>query len=111
MQFEEITFSPGVARVLTNMGEALLSVHRPSSEGFADRQAYEKALREHHEAIADMSRSLGMVLKTIASPGVKVWPDNGREDCLSLSGSMGPMSFGIICSTDKNGVPRWTMHS
>lgn len=108
---DDVTLTGTTMRVLGNMGERMLSARRPVPGEDEDRQSWEARSRAYDANHAEMARSLGTVLKYVATPGVRLWPDNGHKDCLSLSGELHGMSFGIIWSENSDGTGRWTFHS
>lgn len=111
LQPDDAVFSARTMQVLSNMGEKMLGVRRPMPGADETREQWRTRSQAFDTNHADMAYSLGTVLKYLATPGVRLWPDNGREDCLSLSGSLGGMSFGIIWSPNADGTGRWTFHS
>lgn len=86
MTTTDLTLTGDTVRVLRNMHRQCQDIARtygPNSS--TARAAFE---------------SYGQVMSHVLTPGIRLWPDSGREDCLSLSGLMGGMSFGIIWRAD-----------
>lgn len=107
----DVTISSGALRVLHNMGEKMLSVRRPVPTETESIQEYRSRLSDFEADRAEMARSLGVALKHIANPEVRLWPDNSSEDCLSLCGSVRGLQFGIIFRAKDNGTGTWSFHS
>lgn len=107
----DVTFPAGVMKVLANMGRKLTQTDRPQLEEDEDLRAYQGRVRLFDRHYVEMARSLGVAMTYVAAPGVRLWPDNSREDCLSLSGSLRGMSFGIIFHANADGTGTWSFHS
>lgn len=107
----DVTFPSGVLRVLGNMGRKLSQTPRPQLQDGDDLRTYQERTRRFDRNYVEMARTLGVVMAQISAPGVRLWPDNAREDCLSLSGSLHGMSFGIIFRANEDGTGTWSFHS
>lgn len=53
-------------------------------------------------------RSYARAMEYATSPGVRIWPDDGNEDCVSLSGELYGMAFGIIFHRSDD---TWSVHT
>lgn len=105
----ETTFSTRTMGVLERMASKIQ--YAPSLLYSVTTDEEYRTLQKRIEA---MTSSYANVMRTLfGAPGVRVWPDNGREDCLSLAGSMEGMMFGIIFhADDADGVTgTWAFHS
>ena len=107
------TFSAGVMHVLRNMANRVASTAMKYDETaqLQSRAEIDAYVRKYHEHYAEMAHSFAMAVSYLASPDVRLWPDNGRDDCLSLSGSLHGMQFGIIWRENADGTGRWSFHS
>ena len=117
---EDVAFKRDTMRVVRNMTErieaarleidyALLADENPDDDSYAG--AVRKIKRRYETNHAEMMRTFTMVVEYLSTPGVRLWPDNGREDCLSLSGSLHGMQFGIICRENSDSTCSWSFHS
>lgn len=106
-----LVLNPATARVLHNMARRMQESVWRIPEDVTSRQELEQRrldFRRHH---AEMATSFAQAIDYVATPGVRLWPDNGREDCLSLSGSLHGLGFGIIWHPNADGTGTWGFHS
>ena len=106
----DVTFAAATMRVIHNMVERIQHVQQTLPE-IGSIEELRAARRQYETNYAEMNRSFAMAIDYLATPGVRLWPDNGREDCLSLSGSLHGISFGIIHRANADGTCRWSFHS
>lgn len=113
----ETVFSTNTMRVLRNMATKVQQAQirypteGPELEALSTREAIDDFISRFDKNYIEMARSYALAMTYVASPGVRLWPDNPREDCLSLSGSLHGMQFGIIFSDKGDGTGTWSFHS
>lgn len=108
---EDTTFNAGTMRVLANMSRRVMETNYVMPESVTTREELAASQKRFSENLAEMLRTYAMAMSYVATPGVRLWPDNGREDCLSLSGSLHGMGFGIIWRENADGTGSWSFHS
>lgn len=113
----ETTLSETTLRVLRSMAAKVQQTQiRYPTEGEAldqlqTRDQIDAFVARFNKNYAEMARTFAMAMSYVATPGIRLWPDNGREDCLSLSGSLHGMGFGIIWRENADGTGTWSFHS
>lgn len=113
----ETVLSESTLRVIRNMAAKMQHVQvrypetGPEAEALGTREGIDAFQRKYQSDLAEMARTFAVAMTYVATPGVRLWPDNGREDCVSLSGSLHGMSFGIIFFEKSNGTGSWGFHS
>lgn len=116
----DVTFKADTMRVVHNMTKKIqgtrLEIDYDKVAGeHPDHEAYLAAVKKitssYQANHAEMMRTFTMAIEYLSTPGVRLWPDNGREDCLSLSGSLHGMGFGIIWRENADGTGSWSFHS
>ena len=99
-------------RVLTNMANKALHGGTLNVDYDWTEEQEREAVRRFKRNTENMRDSYARAMSQLFSaPGVRLWPDNGRDDCLSLAGSMGGMVFGIIFHANEDGTGTWSFHS
>lgn len=94
------SFTAATLRVIRNMADKIRDTqYQTSPELIASLQEASRA-QKFYLQYTEMTRSFAVALGYITTPGVRLWPDNGCKDCLSLSGSLRGMQFGIIWHPD-----------
>lgn len=107
------TLSEGAHRVLRNMLRKVQTAEFPYS---IDGLGEEMYLHEAKEFALFKSHMLDTYLRAMDflfdGSGIRVWPDNGTDECLSLSGvTEYGMHFGIIWRPATYGLGTWTIHT
>lgn len=108
----ETTLTHAVLKVISNMGRKVLAATGPNPLDHDDLDDYRSAMSNFEKKRAEMMRSYVMAMNHIATPGIRLWPDHSGEHCLSLSGQMSGISFGLIFHPDAGtDTGTWSFHS
>lgn len=107
----DTTFSPAVMNVVKNMSDRLMTTAMKTPADIKTIEGLREAQRTFQQNYQTMATSFARAMSYLSAPGVKLWPDDARPGCLSLSGSLHGMSFGIIWRENADGTGSWSFHS